>query len=76
MTYQENFMDAKQCIVLEIKKGDHTFSFSMPVGSTFGTAIDAAFDILNHVRDLSTQAIEQAKQAQAPVEQPAVQPEG
>jgi hypothetical protein len=73
-------MDAKQCIILEIKKGDHTFSFSMPVGATFGTAIDAAFDILSHVRDLSTQAIEQAKQAQAPadsslVAEPVVQTE-
>lgn len=59
-------METKQVVTLTVQKGDHHFSFSMPVGSSWGMAIDAAFDILNEVNALSARAVESAKPAEAP----------
>lgn len=54
-------METKQLIVLEVKKGDFTFTFNMPMGATWGSAIDAAFEVLNHISALSKQSVENAK---------------
>lgn len=54
-------MDTRQVIVLEVKKGDFTFTFNMPSGATWGSAIDAAYEVLNHISALSQQSVENAK---------------
>jgi len=56
-------MDIHSQVVIEIKKDDHVFRFSMPLGSPFGKAYDAAYEVLQHIVDLSKKAAEQAKQA-------------
>lgn len=58
-------METKQYIVLEIKKGESTFTFNMPLGATWGSAIDAAFEALNHITALSKEAVEKAKPKEA-----------
>jgi len=58
-------MDSKQHITLNVTKGDHTFTFTMPVGSTYGTALDASFDILDHLRELVHKAVENSKPFEA-----------
>ena len=58
-------MDIKSHVIIEIKKDDHVFSFSMPLGAPFGKAYDAAYEVLHHIIDLSKKAAEQAKQADA-----------
>lgn len=54
-------METKQCICIEVKKGDHTFSFYMPMGTTWGNSLDAAFEVLQQVHKLSEQSVSQAK---------------
>jgi hypothetical protein len=54
-------METKQIIVLEVKKEDSTFTFHMPAGATWGSAIDAAFEVLNHVSALQKNAVDNAK---------------
>ena len=63
-------MEAKQVVTLTIQKGDHSFSFHMPMGSSWGMAIDAAFDILNEVNRLATKSVESAKPASVESPQP------
>lgn len=58
---REFFVDQKAIINLEVKKEDRTFVFSMPVGSPFGEAYDAAFAVLNEIQEMSKRAVEQAK---------------
>ena len=58
-------MDIKQNISLSVVKGDHTFTFHMPVGTTWGNAVDAAHEILAHVGQMATQSIAQTKPQQA-----------
>jgi len=57
-------MDQRAVINLEVTKGEHKFVFSMPVGSPFGEAYDAAFSILNEIMGMSKKAVEQAKPAE------------
>lgn len=54
-------MEIKQAIVISVQKGDHFFSFTMPVGSSWGNALDASFDILSEVNKLSQQAVSSAQ---------------
>jgi len=54
-------MDTKQYVCLEVVKGDHKFTFSMPLGCTWGNAIDASFEVLTHVNQLAQNIIEQSK---------------
>lgn len=58
-------MDIRSHVVIEIKKEDHTFSFSMPLGAPFGKAYDAAYEVLQHIVELSRKAADQAKQAES-----------
>lgn len=53
-------METKQYVHLEVTKGDHTFTFKMPLGSTWGQAVDAAFEIATHVSRLATDVIERS----------------
>lgn len=62
-------METKQYITLEVTKDNFTFSFQMPNGSSWGNAIDASFEVLQKLNELSQQSIQSLKQA------PAVEPE-
>ena len=70
------FMETKQYITLEVAKGDFNFAFQMPNGATWGSAIDAAFDVLQKLNELSKKSIESLKPAddQTPVEPEVVEP--
>jgi len=61
---KEFCMDQRAVINLEVKKGEKTFVFSMPVGSPFGEAYDAAFSVLNEIMEMSKKAVEAAKPAE------------
>jgi len=56
-------METKQYITLEITKGEFKFSFQMPHGASWGNAIDASFDILQKLNELSQQSIQALKPA-------------
>lgn len=62
-------MELKQNFVLESIKNDFTFSFHMPHGPTWGNAIDAAFEVLQKLNELSQQSIQAANP------NPAVEPQ-
>jgi hypothetical protein len=62
-------METKQYITLEVTKGDFNFSFQMPLGATWGNAIDASFDVLQKLNELSQQSTQALKPA------PAIEPE-
>lgn len=64
-------METKQCICLEVKQGESTFNFYMPLGSTWGQAIDASYAILEQVKNMASQSIENSK----PKVENAVEPE-
>lgn len=51
----------KQNVIIEIVKGDATFRFEMPVGSTFGSCIDACFDVMQMLHKQQAEAIEAVK---------------
>ncbi len=65
-------METKQYIALEVTKGDFSFSFQMPNGARWGNAIDAAFDVLQKLNELSQQSIQNLRPA---VEPEVVEPE-
>jgi len=54
-------MDQRAMFNLEVKKGERTFIFSMPVGSPFGEAYDAAFEVLAEIQKMSAKAVESSK---------------
>lgn len=64
-------METKQYITLEVTKGEFTFSFQMPHGASWGNAIDASFDVLQKLNELSQQSM----QALKPVEPVVIQEE-
>jgi len=50
-------LKAKYCI--EIQKGDFQFVFLMPDGASWGNALDAAFEVLNTIKDQANKVVEQ-----------------
>lgn len=54
-------MDTKQVISIEVKKDDNTFAFHMPLGATWGHAIDAAFEILQEIHKLAAKSVDTMK---------------
>ena len=50
-------MNAKTQVTLEVTKGEHTFSFVMPLGCPLGVAYDACFEALRDIVELSKQAV-------------------
>lgn len=54
-------METKQYIALEVTKNDFTFTFQMQTGATWGSAIDAAFDVLEKLNELSSQSVKALK---------------
>ena len=57
-------MDKRGMISLEIKKEERTYIFLMPIGSPFGEAYDAAFEVLSEITKQSIEAAEKAKRKQ------------
>jgi len=58
-------MEMKQYNSIEVKKGEFTFVFQMPNGgATWGNAIDAAFDVLDKLNELSQQSVQALKPKQ------------
>lgn len=68
-------MDITQHISLQVNKGDFEFTFHMPNGATWGNAIDAAFEVLQKLNDLSKKSVEAMKPAQPEIN-PDIMPEG
>lgn len=56
-------MESKQYIKMTVTKGDHTFTFNMPVGCTWGTALDAAFDVLQEINALAKKYVDDTRPA-------------
>jgi hypothetical protein len=54
-------MEIKNYIVFEVKKDDAVFSFHMPMGSTWGKALDANFEVMDHIQKFIDDAIEKSK---------------
>lgn len=54
-------MTLKSQVVIEITKDNHTFQFVMPTGVSYGTAYNAAFEVLQNILEMSKQSLEQAK---------------
>ena len=54
-------MDVKQAIILENKKGDFTFTYVVPVGSSWGQALDSAYEILQQVSKMSQENADRLK---------------
>lgn len=54
-------METKQYITLEVTKGEFTFSFQMPHGASWGNAIDASFEVLQKLNELSQQSVQALK---------------
>lgn len=61
-------MEMKQYITIEVAKGDFKFAFQMPNGATWGNAIDAAFEVLQKLNELSQQSIQAMKQSNENIE--------
>lgn len=57
-------METKQHITLEVKKDEFTFVFHMPNGASWGNAIDASFDIIQHINVLYKKSLESIKAIQ------------
>jgi hypothetical protein len=68
-------MEVKQYITLEVTKNDFTFAFQMQQGATWGSAIDASFEILQKLNELAQQSIQAMKPAVAEQEVAVVEPE-
>jgi len=62
-------MEIKQVVVIQVTKDEHTFQFYMPLGSSWGKAIDASFEILSEVQKMAANAVNTAKPAAPESEQ-------
>lgn len=51
----------KPIVQIEIQKGERVYTFQMPVGAPVGEALDAAFDVLDELRDLIHNAVSKSK---------------
>lgn len=54
-------MDIKSTITLENKVKDSTFLFLIPSGTTWGTAIDAAYEFLQEIHKMAQNNANQLK---------------
>lgn len=61
-------MEIKQLICVSSTKGQQVFSLHIPVGTTWGNAVDAASEILAEVCNMAKQSMDQAKPAASPAE--------
>ena len=63
-------MEIKQVVSLEVTKGDFTFTFNMPTGSSWGNAIDAAYELLSEVNKLYQNAVSSLQPASSSSDSP------
>lgn len=56
-------MELKQNISLEVEKNGFTFVLYMPTGASWGNAIDASFEMLQKLNELSQQSAQALKPA-------------
>jgi hypothetical protein len=54
-------MDIKSLVVLEVKKGEFTFTFNMPVGAKLGDAYEASWECLEKITELIKESVSKAK---------------
>ena len=54
-------MELKQSIILEAIKNEFAFEFHMPNGASWGNAIDAAFEVIQKLHELSQQSAQAMK---------------
>lgn len=54
-------MNTKQTLTLEVEINEELCTFTMPVGITFGNAIDAAHQIYTEVIKMAAKAAENTK---------------
>jgi len=60
-------MIRKATVKIEVKKGDHTYEFIMPVGSPFGEAYDSAFEILQEISTMAKDAVSKVKREEVKI---------
>lgn len=54
-------MEIKQALILETQKNDFTFTFILPQGATWGSAIDAAYEMLQKINQLAQENADKLK---------------
>lgn len=54
-------MEIREHFTLEVTKGDNRFTLHIPKGASWGSCIDAAFDLMQKVGELHQQSIQNAK---------------
>lgn len=54
-------MATRSMLNIEVVKGDHTFTFSIPAGAHFGQCYDAAFEVLQEVMVMAKGAADKAR---------------
>jgi hypothetical protein len=54
-------MEIKQYVSIEITKGEKVFTFNMPLGASWGNAIDAAYEVLEYVNKEAQASVLKAK---------------
>lgn len=54
-------MKIREEIVIEINKDEKVFRFSLPVGATWGTTLDAAFEVLAQINSWAQAATKNAE---------------
>ncbi len=64
-------METKNIVVVECKKDDHIISLHIPVGMSWGSVIDGAYELFMHTVEIHKQQAEKMK----PVVEEPVKPE-
>jgi hypothetical protein len=53
-------------VIINVKKGERNYTFTMPSGAPFGEAYDSAFEVLQEIVTFSKQAAENAQRREEP----------
>jgi hypothetical protein len=54
-------------VIINIKKGEREYTFTMPSGAPFGEAYDSAFEVLQEIVIFSKQAADNSKRREESV---------
>jgi len=54
-------MEIKNSILLEVTKDKNIYTFSLPVGATFGEAFDVAFEVLNKLLEMQKESLSKSQ---------------
>lgn len=58
-------METSQAIILKTTRGNFSFTLTLPVGTTWADAVDAAAELYMHVGELAKQSVPQEQPASA-----------